>query len=99
MGAGGVHAIGARALGALGDRAQARAAMKAAEKARATADHDELHDGVAGELAFDDAKLRYYEALSLLDSEDPAQPEQAATAAIRLYEAIPRRARSYGCAA
>ena len=71
-GAARVHAIHARALAAVGDQAQARAAMRAAEKARATADQNELHDGIAGEFALDDAKLRYYEALSLLDSEDPA---------------------------
>lgn len=94
-----VHAIHARALAALGDRAGARSAVLAAEKARADADQDELHDGVAGEFAFDDAKLRYYESLSLLDSEDPVQAEQAAAAAISLYEAVPVRARSYGCAA
>jgi hypothetical protein len=94
-----VHAIHARALAALGERAGARDAVLAAEKARADVDQDELHDRIAGEFAFDDAKLRYYEALSLLDSEDPVQAEQAAAAAIRLYEAVPVRERSYGCAA
>src|SRR5258708_28937410 len=63
MGAARVHAIRPRALAPLGDRAQARAAMKPAEKARATADHDQLPAGAAGEFAFDDAKLRYYAAL------------------------------------
>jgi len=99
MGAVRLHAIRARALAALGDGDQARAAMKAAEKARANADHDELHDGIAGEFAFDHAKLRYYEALSLLDFEHPSEAGQAAQAAIVLYEAVPARARSYGCAA
>jgi tetratricopeptide (TPR) repeat protein len=94
-----LFAISARALAAMGDRAPARAAIKAAEKARANTDHDELHDGIAGEFAFDDAKLRYYEALSLLDSEDPAQAEQVAVAAVRLYQAVPARVRSYGCEA
>ena len=98
-GAARVHAIHARALAAVGDQAQARAAMRAAKKARANADQDELHDGIAGEFAFDDAKLRYYEALSLLDSEDPARAERAASTAISLYQAVPVRARSYGCAA
>jgi DNA-binding XRE family transcriptional regulator len=99
MGAVRLHAIRARALAALGDTAQARAAMKSAEKARANADHDELHDGIAGEFAFDQAKLRYYEALSLLDAEHPSEAGQAARAAISLYEAIPAPARSYGCVA
>lgn len=94
-----LHAISARALAAIGDRAPARAAMKAAEKARANADRDELHDGIAGEFSFDDAKLRYYEALALLDSEEPTQAGQAAAAAITLYQAVPARARSYGCEA
>lgn len=94
-----LHAISARALAAMGNRAPARAAMKAAEKARANAEHEELHDGVAGEFAFDDAKLRYYEALSLLNSEEPAQAEHAAVAAVSLYQAVPVRVRSYGCEA
>jgi tetratricopeptide (TPR) repeat protein len=94
-----LYAISARALAATGDHAPARAAIKAAEKARANADHDGLHDGIAGEFSFDESKLRYYDALSLLDSEDPAQAEQAAVAAVRLYRAIPARARSYGCEA
>jgi tetratricopeptide (TPR) repeat protein len=94
-----LHAISARALATIGDRAAARAAIKAAEEARADADNDELHDGIAGEFAFDEPKLRYYEALSLLDSEDPAQAEQAAAAAISLYQAVPVRSRSYGCEA
>ena len=99
MGAARVHAIRARALAALGDRAQARAAIRAAEKARTPADEDELHDGIAGEFTFDEAKLRYYESLALLDSGDTAQAERAAATAINLYEAAPARARSYGCAA
>jgi hypothetical protein len=45
------------------------------------------------------SRSRFYESLSLLDSEDPVQAEQAAAAAIRLYEAVPVRDRSYGCAA
>ena len=99
MGAARVHAIQARALAALGDPAQAREAIRAAEIARAHADRDELHDRIAGEFTFDDAKLRYYESLSLLDSEHPAEAEQAAAAAIKLYHAVPVRARSYGCEA
>lgn len=94
-----LHAIRARATAALGDRASARAAMKAAEKARANAAHDELHDRIAGEFAFDDAKLRYYESLSLLDSEEPTQAGQAASIALDLYQAVAARARSYGCEA
>lgn len=73
--------------------------MTAAEKARADADQDELHESIAGEFSFDDAKLRYYEALAFLDADDPAQAERAAVAAISLYQAIPTRARSYGCEA
>ncbi len=58
---------------------------------------DELHDGVAGEFAFDDAKLHYYQALTLNDACDPDAAERAAAAAISLYQAVPARARSYGC--
>ena len=94
-----LHAIHARALAAHGDRLQAAAAMTAAGEARADAHWDELHDGVAGEFAFDDAKLWYYEALTLADAEDPVKAEHAATVAINLYQASPARARSYGCEA
>ena len=94
-----LHAIHARALAAHGDRLQVAAAMTAAGEARADAHWDELHDGVAGEFAFDDAKLWYYEALTLADAEDPAKAEHAATVAISLYQAVPARARSYGCEA
>jgi tetratricopeptide (TPR) repeat protein len=99
MGAARIHAIHARALAACGDAGPARAAMTAAEKAHADAEHDDLHDGVGGEFTFDAAKLRYYEALALLDSGNPAEAERAAAAAIELYEAVPVRARSYGCVA
>jgi hypothetical protein len=92
-----LHAIHARALAAHGERGQAAAAMAAAGNARADAHWDDLHDGVGGEFAFDDAKLWYYEALTLADAEDPARAEHAAAAAISLYQAIPARARSYGC--
>jgi len=94
-----LHAIHARALAANGDCAQARAAMTAAGKARTGTHRDELHDGVAGEFAFDGAKLSYYEALTLADAEDPARAGHAAEAAISLYQAVPARARSYGCEA
>ena len=101
LGAARNHAIHARALAACGDAVAARAAMTAAEKAHADADaaRDELHDGVGGEFSFDAAKLRYYLALALLDSGDPAGAEQATAEAIALYEAVPERARSYGCVA
>ena len=99
MGAVRLHAIHARALAAFGDRAEARDAMTAAENAGADGHHDELHDGVAGEFAFDDAKLSYYQALTELEVEDPARAEQSAAAAIGLYQAVPARVRSYGCAA
>jgi hypothetical protein len=94
-----LHAIHARALAAHGDSAQARAAMAAAGKARTGAHRDELHDGVAGEFAFDDAKLYYYEALTPNDADDPVHAEHAAAVAISLYQAVPARARSYGCEA
>jgi len=99
MGAARLHAIHARALSAHGDQAQARAALKAAANARADTYRDELHDGVAGEFAFDDAKLWYYHALTYVDAGNPAKAEGAAAAAIRLYQAAPVRLRSYGCEA
>jgi tetratricopeptide (TPR) repeat protein len=73
--------------------------MTTAEKARADADRDELHDSVGGEFAFDAAKLRYYQALAMLDSGDLVEAERAAAETIALYEAVPLRDRSYGCAA
>lgn len=101
LGAARNHAIHARALAACGDAVAARAAMTAAEKAHADSEsaRDELHDGVGGEFSFDAAKLRYYLALALLDSGDPAGAEQATAEAVALYEAVPERARSYGCVA
>jgi len=92
-----LHAIHARALAAHGEPAHAATAMTAAGKARAGGSWDELHDGVGGEFAFDEAKLWYYQALTLADAEDPAKAEHAAAGAIRLYRAVPARARSYGC--
>jgi DNA-binding XRE family transcriptional regulator len=94
-----LHAIRARALAAQGDQAQAAAAITVAGKARTSAHPDDLHAGVAGEFAFDDAKLCYYEALTLADDQDPARAERAAATAIRLYQAMPPRTRSYGCEA
>ena len=52
-----LHAILARVLADSGEPAQARAAMTAAQNALAHAGADELHDGVGGEFAFDEAKL------------------------------------------
>lgn len=94
-----LHAIHARALSARGDRAQARAAMTAAGQASTDSQPDELHDGVAGEFSFDEAKLWYYRALTLNDADDPAGAEHAASVAVGLYRAAPARTRSYGCAA
>jgi transcriptional regulator with XRE-family HTH domain len=99
VGAARLHAIHARALAAHGERAQAAAAMTAAGMARAGEIRDELHDGVGGEFAFDEAKLWYYQALTLADAEDPARAEHAASVAITLYQGVPTRARSYGCEA
>jgi len=94
-----LHAIRARALAGHGDYEQARAAIVAAETARKSAQQDDLHAGVAGEFAFDEAKLRYYQSLVVIDAEDPAAAANAAGAAVRLYQAAPARARSYGCEA
>jgi DNA-binding XRE family transcriptional regulator len=94
-----LHAIHARALAAHGEPAQAATAMRDAGMIRASESRDELHDGVGGEFAFDEAKLWYYQALTLADAEDPARAEHAAAVAIRLYQAVPARARSYGCEA
>jgi DNA-binding XRE family transcriptional regulator len=94
-----LHAIHARALAAHGEHAQAAAAIEVAGKARADAPWDDLHDGVGGEFAFDDAKLWYYRALTLADADDPVRAEHAAAVAIRLYQGVPARARSYGCEA
>jgi len=99
MGAVRLHAIRARALARHGDKAEAQAAIAAAEEARTAARQDELHAGVAGEFAFDEAKLRYYQSLVVIDAEDPEGAAKAAGAAIRLYQAAPARARSYGCEA
>jgi len=92
-----LHAIGARALSAYGDRTQAQAAIAAAERARDDAHQDELHDGIGGEFAFSNAKLCYYEALTLVEGNDPTRAEDAAGGAITLYQNGPAMARSYGC--
>jgi transcriptional regulator with XRE-family HTH domain len=92
-----LHAIRARALSSDGDRVEALAAIAAAQRARAQAHRDELHDGIGGEFAFSDAKLSYYEALTLVEGDDPARAENAAEAAISLYQNGPAIARSYGC--
>src|ERR1017187_2412854 len=99
MGAARLQAIRARALVGHGDFAQARAAIKAAADASSSQQADQLHNGIAGEFAFDIAKLRYYEALVLTRSGYPADAAAAAAAAVRLYQAAPRQARSYGCEA
>ena len=101
VGAGAVrlHAIQARALAAHGEGTAAAAAMTAAGNAREDEHWDDLHDGVGGEFTFDEAKLRYYQALTLADSGDPVQAEHAASVAVHLYQAVPARVRSYGCEA
>src|SRR5258708_14334076 len=58
---------------------------------------DELHDGIAGEFAFSNAKLCYYDALTLVEGNDPTRAEEAAEGAITLYQNGPAMARSYGC--
>ena len=99
MGAARLHSIRARALAGHRDFAQARAALQAADAASGGQQADQLHNGIAGEFAFDTAKLRYYEALVLTRSGYPADAEAAAAAAVRLYQAVPGQARSYGCEA
>src|SRR5207248_2256278 len=92
-----LHAIHARALAA--SRGPARAAMAAAGEASADGFRDDLHDGIGGEFGFGDAKLCYYRALTLTDTGDLDGAGPAAEAAVRLYQAVPERARSYGCEA
>ncbi len=92
-----LHAIRARALSAHGDHTQARVAIGAAERARDNAHRDELHDGIAGEFAFSNAKLCYYEALTLVEGNDPTRAEDAAEGSISLYQNGPAMARSFGC--
>ena len=99
MAAARLHAIQARALAADGDRAQARLALQAAGAAYEQARGDDLHLGIGGEFAFDDAKLWYYRALTFADIGDLAQAGSAAATAIKLYEHAPARSRSYGCQA
>jgi transcriptional regulator with XRE-family HTH domain len=98
-GAARLHAILGRALASNGDHAQAMVAIRNAAKAMEDTLPDELHGGIAGEFAFGQAKLQYYRALISVSAEDPAQAESAAQAAIRLYQAAPGWARSYGCEA
>jgi hypothetical protein len=85
-----LYAIRARALAGCGEHAQARAAITAAERARADSHPDELHDGLAGEFAFDDAKLSDYRALSRVDRDDPPGAEHAAEVAMSLCTAADR---------
>ncbi len=56
-----------------------------------------MHDGIAGEFAFSNAKLCYYDALTLVEGNDPTRAEEAAEGAITLYQNGPAMARSYGC--
>jgi tetratricopeptide (TPR) repeat protein len=99
IGAARLHAIRARALAGHRDFTQARAALQAAAHARSGDRPDVLHNGMAGEFAFGEAKLRYYESLVLVSAGYPAEAERAASAAVSLYQAAPDRARSYGCEA
>jgi hypothetical protein len=99
MGAARLHAIRARALAGHHDFTQAKAALEAAHTVAATQQADPLHHGIAGEFAFSDAKLHYYEALVLSRSGYPSAAESAAAAAVSLYQAAPGTARSYGCEA
>jgi hypothetical protein len=99
MSAARLHAIRARALAAGGDFAEARTAIAAAGRARDGASADDFHDGLGGEFSFDGAKLAYYQALTLVDDRDPVALGPAAQTAVRLYLALPARARSYGCEA
>jgi hypothetical protein len=73
--------------------------MTAAQNAVAQAGPDELHDGVGGEFAFDEAKLSYYGVMTLLGADDPTSAERSAAKAVGLYQAVPARVRSYGCTA
>jgi DNA-binding XRE family transcriptional regulator len=99
-GAARLHAIRARALAGHRDFLQARAALKAADDASTGPQQaDQLHNGIAGEFAFDTAKLRYYEALVLARAGYPADAVTSAAAAITLYQAAPGGSRSYGCEA
>lgn len=98
MGSVRLHAIRARALASCGEQRWARAAMAAARQAHASAVPDDLHGRMAGEFAFDAAKLCYYDALTLIDGEDPAVAARAAQAGIRLCRTVPDR-RSYSCEA
>jgi transcriptional regulator with XRE-family HTH domain len=97
MAAARLHAIRARALAAHHDLSEARAALQAAGDVSTTEHADQLHHGIAGEFAFDAAKLRYYEALVLNRAGYPADAETAAATAVTLYQAAPGQARSYGC--
>jgi transcriptional regulator with XRE-family HTH domain len=99
MGAVRLHAIRARALAAGRDFKLARAALEAAASATSSQEPDTLHNGIAGEFAFDEAKLRYYDSLVLVAAGHPAQAEAAAASAVGMYEAVPGRSRSYGCLA
>jgi len=99
MGAARLHAIRARALTGSRDFTEARAALQAVGEASTGHQPDQLHDRIAGEFAFDAAKLHYYEALVLTRAGHPAEAETAAAAAVGLYRAAPDRARSYGCEA
>jgi len=94
-----LHAIRARALAGHRDFTQARAAITAATDASGGGQADPLHDGMAGEFAFPAAKLHYYQALVATRAGYTAEAQAAALSAVKLYEAAPRAARSYGCEA
>jgi transcriptional regulator with XRE-family HTH domain len=85
MGTARLHAIRARALTGSRDFTEAQAALQAAHRASSVPQPDQLHDRIAGEFAFDAAKLCYYEALVLTRAGHPTGAETAAAAAVGLY--------------
>ena len=72
-GAARLHAIHARALAAHGGTRTGPRRHDGRREGPRGRGRDELHDGVAGEFAFDEAKLWYYQALTLLDCRGSGQ--------------------------
>ncbi len=99
MGGARLYSMSARALASTADAPRAREAQLQAEDAREHAKAGDLYDELGGEFAFAEAKQHYYAAVTRVGLGDAHEAETAATTAIRLYEAAPRRDRSYGCEA
>jgi tetratricopeptide (TPR) repeat protein len=92
-----LHAIEALACATAGARGEALAALQAAERAQHSGyGVDEIHDVIAGEFGFTQAKQSYLAGSTYIRLGRPRQAITSAGTAIRLYEDGPPAERAYG---